>query len=339
MNTKQLIAGIVGALMLLCTSAMADYSADQPFTQYQRGMTHGDLVYVAAPLDGSAYTNLDATDPTDIMKQILDIGSDIPDGATIITARLYNYVSWSTPDYRDWANPGDPAEAKLTFNGVEVTCQNPPTFTNTIDYGNGAVQYWDTKGQGYGGQYDCPSGTFAWDVTELVVDGVNTAIIANADSSPTVRSDGVPESITTYGFGLLVVYDIEPVGPHPEKSHYWILEGADMLYAKEGHELPEDCKTVGFFGGGVPQFNKPDNAFSADLTTVVVSADKAPLNKVFFNNQYMGDCTLVNDKSIAVDTYPLEIGWELHKTGNFVEIQDLGDYMVPSNAFLVVNYY
>lgn len=335
MKKKIMIAAIMGALMLFSFLAAADYSGDQPLTYYDRGMTCGDLVYVTVE-DGSAYTTLDAGDPTDTMTQILDIGDEIPDDAEIITARLYNYASWSTPDYRDWNNPGDPAEAKMTFNGVEVTCQNPDTFTNTIDYGNGVVQYWDTKGQEYlSKMYDCPSGTIAWDVTDIVVDGENTAIIVNADSTPTVRSDGVPESFTTYGFGLLVVYDIEPVNPNPDKVQYWILEGADMIKGDGNPETPEDATTSGFFTGNVPMFKKVD---SAELTTVVVSCDKG-LNSVFFNDEDLGPLGVAPsnaDKAIGVDTF--DVTWELLKSGNMVEIQDSGDYMVASNAFLVVDY-
>jgi len=334
MKIRILIAGIMGALMLFSFLAAADYSGDQPLTQYERGMTYGDLVYVTVE-DGSAYTTLDAGDPTDTLTQLLDISNEIPDGAEIITARLYNYVSWSTPDYRDFSNPGDPAEAKLTFNGVEVTCQNPKKFSNTIDYKNGVTQYWDSKGQAYSStMYDCPSGTIAWDVTDLVVDGENTAIIANADSTPTVRSDGVPESFTTYGFGLLVVYEDPTLST---KRHYWILEGADMLKGDNYYETPEDATTSGFFSG-VPQYN---NVESAELTTVVVSCDKG-LNSVFFNGgEDLGPLGIAPenaDKAIGVDTFVVDPVWELQKTGNMVEIQDSGDYMVVSNAFLVVDY-
>ena len=333
MKIRILIAGIMGALMLFSLLAAADYSGDQTLTQYERGMTYGDLVYVTVE-DGSAYTTLDAGDPTDTMTQLLDISNEIPDGAEIITARLYNYVSWSTPDYRDFSQPGDPAEAKLTFNGVDIICQNPATFTNTIDYGNGVVQYWDTKGQGYSSiKYDCPSGTFAWDVTELVVDGQNTAIIANADSNPTVRSDGVAESFTTYGFGLLVVYNIEPVGSQPDKCQYWILEGADMLKGDNYYETPANATTSGSFIGSVPFYSQHE--YSAELTTVVVSCDKG-LNNIFFNGNDLGSCSLVNSKAIGVDTF--DVTWDLLKNGNIVEIRDSGDYMVASNAFLVVEY-
>ena len=340
MKIRILIAGIMGALMLFSFLAAADYSGDQTLTHYERGMTYGDLVYVTVE-DGSAYTTLDAGDPTDTMTQLLDIGNDIPDGAEIITARLYNYVSWSTPDYRDFSQPGEPAEAKLTFNGVEVTCQNPKKFSNTIDYKNGVTQYWDSKGQDYvidgvpKNTYDCPSGTISWDVTDLVVDGENIAIIANADSTPTESGTGTPESFTTYGFGLLVVYDEEPT-PLSTKHHYWILEGADMLKGDNYYETPEDATTSGFFSG-VPQYN---DVVSAELTTVVVSCDTG-LNSVFFNGEDYGSLGIAPenaDKAIGVDTFDVDPEWELQKTGNLVEIQDSGDYMVVSNAFLVVDY-
>jgi len=334
MKIKKQLAGIMGALMLFSFLAAADYSGDQPLTYYDRGLTSGDLVYVTVE-DGSAYTTLDAGNPADTMTQSLDISSEIPDGAEIITARLYNYVSWSTPDYRDWNYPGDPAEAKLTFNGVDVTCQNPDTFTNTIEYGNGVVQYWDSKGQGYNSTMnDAPSGTIAWDVTDLVVDGVNTAEIGNADSTPTVNETGVPESFTTYGFGLLVVYDIEPENPNPGKVQYWILEGADMLKGDDYYENPKEATTSGFFTGNVARFY---NVESVELTTVVVSCDKG-LNSVVFNDEYLGSLGIAPsnaDKAIGVDTFNVTL--DLLKSGNFVEIQDNDDYMVASNAFLVVD--
>ena len=309
MNTKQLIAGIIGALMLFCTSAVADYSGDQPLTKYERGMTHGDLVYVAAPPDGSCYTSLDAGD---IMTQVLDISAEIPDGATIKTARLYNYVTWSTS--------GDPAEAILTFNGVDVTCQNTATSTNFIDYGNGVVQYWDTKGLA---PSNYPSGTFAWDVTSLVVDGLNTAIIANADSTSPCNE------FVTYGFGLLVVYDEKPPTTTPPTMHrYWILEGADMLYG----DSSSVATTSGSFEKVVPNYNGVN---SAELTTVVVSCDSGS-NSVFFNGNDLGPLGTVSIEAIGVDTF--DVTPDLLKSGNIVEIQDSGDYMVASNAFLVVDY-
>jgi hypothetical protein len=325
MKTKIMIAGIMGALMLLCTFAMADYSGDHPLTHYERGGTYGDLVYVTVE-DGSTYKRMYATEVPDSMSQNLKI--EIPDDAEIITARLYNYVSWSTSGGPYDKNvSGDPAEATLEFNGETVTCQNPDPITNPIDYSNGVVQYWDSKEQGL--TYDFPSGTFAWDVTHLI-DGSDTytAIITNADSTP--NDD---ESFTTYGFGLLVVYDIEPEGPHPAKLHYWIMEGADQL---SGTAL-EPATTSASFLAAVPNIKGVE---SATLKTVVVSCDKGgstpPGNMVSFNGAEIGPATAGDYWSIGVDDY--NVGWLIQRTGNMAEIQDRGDYMVASNAFLVVEY-
>jgi len=104
-----------------------------------------------------------------------------------------------------------------------------------------------------------------------------------------------------------------------------------MLYAKEGYELPEDATTSGSFKS-VPQYKKVE---SAELTTVVVSCDQE-LNSVFFNGNNLGPCSQVSSQAIGVDTF--DVTPYLLKSGNIVEIRDSGDYMVPSNAFLVVDY-
>lgn len=342
MKTKLLIAATMGALMLFNLLAAADYSGDHPLTHYERGGTYGDLVYVTVE-DGSAYLTLDSMD-LNTMEQDLTI--DIPPGATIKTARLYNYYTWSTPDHRDVMDGiGIPAEAKMMFNGEEVICQyhseDRDLIPNPIDYGNGVVQYWDTKGQDYSSTaYDGPSGTFAWDVTDLIDgSGTYTARITNEDSTPT-PCEGIcnygNEAFTTYGFGLLVVYDIEPVGPQPTHRKYWIMEGAEILSATYT-ETPESATTSASFHANVPNINGIE---SATLKTVVVSCDKGgltpPGNMVSFNGMEIGPATAHDRYSIGVDDD--SVGGLIKKTGNMVEIQDRGDYMVASNAFLVVEY-
>jgi hypothetical protein len=339
MKTKILIAGIMGALMLFSFLAAADYSADQPLTNVEHGMTYGDLVFVYSEVD--VYERMDSI-TGNTMSQDLEL--EIPDDATIISARLYNYVTFSTAENRNTNLPGDTAEAKMTFNGAEneVVCQypeglaDPLDVSNPVDYGNGVIQYWDTKGQGYSStSYDCPSGTFVWDVTDLI-DGSDTytATITNADRSPTPSSSKYGnESFATYGFSLLVVYDIEPEGPQPIHRYYSITEGADMLKGDGWYETPEDATTTAFFNGGVPNVKKAD---SAELTTVVVSTEKG-LNSIFFNDEFLGKCTQVTDKSIGVDTFDVKPHIQNH--GNYAEIRDSGDYVVASNAFLVTEYF
>lgn len=337
MKKKIMIAAIIGALMLFSFLAAADYSADHPLTNVEHGMTYGDLVFVYSEDD--VYEKLDSINEN-TMSQDLELV--IPDDATIVTARLYNYVTFSTAENRDVSKPGDTAEAKMTFNGAEVLCQyleglaDPLDVSNPVDYDNGVIQYWDTKGQGYSStSYDCPSGTFVWDVTDLI-DGSDTytATITNADRTPTTSTSKYGnESFATYGFSLLVVYDIEPEGPQPIHRYYSISEGADILKGDNWYETPEDATTSAFFQGGVPMVKKAD---SATLTTVVVSTEKG-LNSISFNGNYLGQCTQVTDKSIGVDTF--DVKQYLLNHGNYAEIQDSGDYVVASNAFLVTEYF
>ncbi|MCK5217327.1 MAG: DUF3344 domain-containing protein [Methanosarcinales archaeon] len=333
MKTKILIAAIMGALMLFSFLATADYSGDHPLTNYERGGTYGNLVYVTVE-DGSKYTCL-LSDGSNNMQQDLTI--DIPEGATIKTARLYNYYKWSTSGPYSTATPGNPAEATLTFDGFQITGQNPSEdrdlIPNTIDYGNGMVQYWDTKGQeyetgsSYAKLYDFPCGTFAWDVTDLIDDsGTYTATITNADSSP---EDG--ENFCTYGFGLLVVYDIVPDTPKPIHRQYWIMEGHDQLKGDGTYETPENAIASAYFIGGVPQYK---NVKSATLTTVAVSADSPEKNNVSFNGVLIGNCNGLNNHAIAEDSF--EVNYLLEKNGNIVNIHDRNDYMSAANAFLVV---
>ena len=340
MKTKIMIAAIIGALMLFSFLAAADYSADQPLTNVEHGMIYGDLVFVYSEVD--VYENLDSINEN-TMSQDLEL--IIPDDATIVTAKLYNYVTYSTAENRDMSQPGDTAEARMTFNGAngaEVLCQypeglaDPLDVSNHVDYGNGVIQYWDTKGQDYSStSYDCPSGTFVWDVTDLI-DGSDTytATITNADRTPTTSSSEYGnESFATYGFSLLVVYDIEPEGPQPIHRYYSISEGADILKGDDWYETPENATTSAFFQGGVPMVKKAD---SAELTTVVISTDKV-LNNVFFNDENLGPCAQVTDKRIGVDTFDVKPHIQNH--GNFAEIEDCGDYVVVSNAFLVTEYF
>ena len=324
MNTIGKIGIALAVLMVaaaLALPAVADYSGDHPLTIYEHGIVDGGLVYEAVT-DGSGYTKLNAIDSATYSQ---NIAVNIPAGATVKLARLYNYYTWSKSDYGDKYTPGDPAEAALTFDGASVTCQNPASITNHIDYDNGVIQYWDSKGQGYfpPGEttYDFPSGTFAWDVTNLVIGSdTYTATITNADSSPTSG-----EYFTTFGFGLLVIYE-DASSPTIE---YWIAEGCDYLMAKT-YENPEDATTsANFVGKGLTGERK------VTLTTVLTASDKGtldpPLNMVYFNGEEIGPSTAGGSKHIGVNEF--EVG--KLKENNIAEFQDRDDCEVVCNAFLV----
>lgn len=348
MNTKikakQLKLGIVAIVCIIAISAMAapaaaDYAGDHPLTVYEHAEIKGGLVYETVT-DGSAYTVL----PCKVYPQDPDYGLtqpitiSIPECAVVKTARLYNYYTWSTSDNDTTTVPSDPAEAELTFNGVTVTCQNPAPITNPIDYGNGVIQYWDSKSQEYPSKtYDYPSGTFAWNVTDLVTgSGTYIAKIENADSSPTGMRPGKDydpykyrERFVTYGFGLLIVYELDE-GPEVE---YWVTEGCDLLYGYYDGVTPEMATTQAVFAD--PEFELEDIA-AAELTAVVSASDKGiyDMNMVYFNDVAVGPSKAVNYYAIGVNSFGvLDL---LSEEQNVCKIQDRGDYETAHNAFLVV---
>ena len=341
---KQLKFGIAAIVCIIAISAMAvpasaNYAGDHPLTVYEHGAIEGGLVYETVT-DGTAYWKIPCTvypqDPDYGLTQTITIS--IPDCAVVKTARLYNYYTWSTSDNDTTSVPGDPAEAELTFNGVTVTCQNPAQITNPIDYGNGVMQYWDTKSQEYVSKtYDYPSGTFAWDVTDLVTgSGTYIAEIENADSTPTGMRPGKDydpykyrERFVTYGFGLLVVYEMDE-GPEVE---YWVSEGCDVLYGYYDGVTPEMATTQAVFAD--PEFEVEVIA-SADLTTVVSASNYGiyDMNMVLFNDVAVGASTAASYKAIGVNSFGvLDL---LSEEQNVCKIQDRGDYETARNAFLVV---
>ena len=355
-----LLSGIV--VCMLVVPAIADYSGDHPLTIYEHGMVNGGGLVYEAVTDGSAYTKLPCNvypeDPEYGLTQAITI--NIPEGKTVKTARLYNYVTWSTSDNDSTYVKGAPAEADLSLTNVDTgvtwerTCKHGmPSYdglSNPIDYGNGVIQYWDTKGEYYdcGIKYDFPSGTFAWDVTDLVTgSGVYTAEIVNADSTPTGMRPGKPydpygyrERFATYGFGLLVVYENADPDAEPD-TEYWITEGCDLLYNTSKYGVYEPIATTS------AMFDKEMAGAEATLTTVLTASDKWNLtdwdeskNMVSFNGNEIGPSTAESYKAIGVNEFDVT-GYI--SDSNTAESQDRdlgtgkGDNSVVSNAFLVMH--
>ena len=383
MNTKQIalpLVVVLAVLLAFSSPAVADYSGDKPLVTYDQGLLKdGGIVYETVT-DASTYTILQAEPefpwvPLPSLTQQITI--TIPDGATVKMARLYNYYTWSTADKGDGSNPGMPAEADISFNGVQKVCKhglgdglaNRGSLENPIDYGNGVIQYWDSKGQGYdincnkyAKKYDNPYGTFAWDVTDMVTgSGTYTAKIQNADSTPTAGLPGKPykywERFVTWGFGLVVVYEYQTGSVNVE---YWIDEGCDLLLNRTCYETAESATATAPFDGVVnwgDPAHEPWDRQRGDLTTVVMGPDKgnaanwpASKNMNYFNGlttaDQIGPCTVdptlvypFTTKAIGVNNF---VDVPLIHEDNIAYFQDRalgttsGDNIVVSNAFLVV---
>ncbi len=224
----------------------------------------------------------------------------IPTGATVKFARLYAYWTWSAIGIT-----GRYPDLKLTFDG---------------DVLSPAVTYDDRKGVGT--YYDYPSGTWAYDITNYVTgSGDHTTVIENMGPENSYFSmDGV---------GLLVVYT-EPDG---DEIEYWIAEGCDLLSSQvESGLTPEEATTQAIFTGSVDLTNIEE----ATLTTVVQSGNDIDNMLIFNLENWTGiyDGTPYSD----LDVDEQDVLNYLVYNDNIVKMRAVDDYMVPSNAFLVLKH-
>lgn len=176
-------------------------------------------------------------------------------------------------------------------------------------------EYSDRKGSG---KYDYPSGTYAFDVTDSIT----------ADKIQlTVENIGLDRVFSINGAGLLLFYE----HPDLQRMEYWIDEGADMIRT-EDENSSENVISAAYFEGVIDTAN----ISSAQLITVVPSGDKGK-NNLYFNSMewegvYEGDPY----EQLAIDTR--DVTDYLQSGNNSVKIEDKGDYLIPSNAFLILKF-
>jgi hypothetical protein len=190
----------------------------------------------------------------------------------------------------------------LIFEGEEIK----------IDAG-----YTDRKGEV---PYDYPSGTYAYDVTDYIYgSGTHIAVLENTATES--------KKFSMAGLGLLLIYENKDL---PE-IEYWIDEGCDMLNMKKiGHA--EEAVTSAKFNGNIDTAEIK----SAKLITIVPFGDKGA-NTLSFNDGIWGkvwagdpyDDLAIDERDVTDYILPKD---------NIVRMEDDGDYMVPSNAFLVIEY-
>jgi hypothetical protein len=276
------------------------FAGDKPLTTYAHETITGDIIYTYGD---SQYSGMLYTDDT------YTVNHDIilPAGATIKFARLYNYWTWSGT-----GTIGKNPVMSLTFDGSTLSPE---------------VQYDDTKG--WGSYYDFPSGTWAYNVTSLVTgSGTHTTVVTNTDTDSKAF-------FCMDGLGLLVVYE----DPSGQVVEYWINEGADMISTKDtsGGMTPEEATVTSLFQGSVDL----GNVDSARLWTVVQAGGDLD-NKLLFNNMnWTGVYDSTPYSELDVDE-ERTVEDHLMANDNTAWIRaapyPTGDYLVPSNAFLVITY-
>ena len=316
MNLKPV--AILLNLLLLTIPASASYAGDKPLQTVLHDEHHGGLDF---SLGDSKYSGELAYNNS----YMVNFSVNPPAGSSIKVAKAYIYWVWSKKDLE-----GIYPQFNASLISSETTVLLPKGH-----------MYTDTKG--FVSRYDYFSGMNTYDLSEKISKPGNYSISL-------VNTDKNGSSFCVQGIGLLLAYE-DPKSPTIE---YWINEGCDMLYADYGI-TPEVATTTTYFKGDI----NPDNITDAQLITVSpsggYSSGREARNKLFFNEKtgsipVLGDIIQLlfgsgkswenvyqtNDTvQVALDEKP--VGDYLEPTENFVSIQDDGDYLLATNAILVLN--
>jgi len=279
------------------------YAGDNPLETYAHGIVQGDVIY---DYGNSTYSNKITSGGTYSVSHSLDL----PDGATVKLARLYNFWTWSAT-----GTTGVTPSMSLQFDGNSLTPE---------------AEYSDQKG--WGSQYDYPTGTWAYNVTGLVSENgtyTTTVTNTNSDSSNYFCVDGI---------ALLVVYE----DPSGKEIEYWINEGCDMVstMSTSGGLTPEEATVeIPFEEGSI----NLSNVEGARLWTTVQSGGHSGISLEFneMNASGVYDSTPYSDLDIdearSVGTYLLS-GNNRARIVPPLVTDNSGDYLAPSGAVLVVSY-
>ncbi len=319
------VLGVMVILMMCLTAqpALASYAGDKPLTTVIHDTHRGGVEFT---LGNSTYSGeMQYNDTYTVMFDV-----DIPVDANIKFARVYTYWVWSKNGL-DGIYP-------LTNASVSHNDQND--FTTQV---TGIGRYTDTKG--FVARYDFFSGTDVYDLSDHIREkGVYSFTLTNT------ADDG--RTFCLQGIGLLVAYE----SADSPTVEYWINEGCDMLYAEYGI-TPEMATTTTYFNGD-PDTEKVSRAY---LITISPSGGyahgaKQARNKIYFNEKtdvtpilgeiirmLFGSGKVWKDVYITSDTVQIAqderiVTNYLKPMDNFVSIQDSGDYLMITNAILVLEY-
>lgn len=207
--------------------------------------------------------------------------------------------------YWTWSHAGEEGaypDIDIIFDGAEVKTDR---------------EYPDRKGYG---EYDYPTGTYCYDVTDPVWGrGVYIATVENSATDS--------KAFSMVALALLVIYEDES----GKKIEYWINEGCDMLHMKM-IEHAEDAITTATFGGEIDKAEIQ----SANLLTIVPSGDNGENTLIF--NDGIWDSVYAGDPYDDLAINERDVTEYVVSNDNMAKIEDDGDYMVPSGAFLIVTY-
>jgi subtilase family serine protease len=289
------------------------YTGGGELINVAQGEVRGRVVYTVGDKDSCEYSGMT---PTGGEKTVKYTGVVPDDASNIEFARIF--VHWFTWKLEDNRLVPVLADMDATFNGHSL-----------IMSGN----YSDNPGATMN---DAGYGLYSFDVAKYVTKGENEATVR-------ITSDW---SVGIHAIGLLVVYEDED----EPLTKYWINEGADIVMAAND-AIPSglsdgDCITTALFDGVEREDTDNVNATLLTVLGFYAKYGEPSDDALKFNDQLIG--SIIHTSNICGN-------WEYHyrdtgialtknrwddvtdhlKCGdNLADIQSLGNYMMPNNAFL-----
>ena len=306
--------------------ASGSYAGDKPLNTVAHDETTGGVFFTVGD---STYSGLITYNETYTVN--FDLG--VLRSKEVKLARLYVYWVWSQRE-----NVG-----VYPLMDIEASGTNPRLVT----------LYTDTKG--FVGRYDYFSGVTVYDCQ---FDPTKTNQIGDSYSVTITNVDVNGSTFSLQGIGLLVIYECPGQDQDCPTIEYWITEGCDMIYADYGI-TPEMATSTIYFDGDLDL----KKVKKAQLITVVpsggyVQRGETAHNGLYFNEEsgwltnlpflkrllrllfgYGGG--MWSDVYIATETLQIAVDQRdvtdyLKTSNNFAAIQDNHDYMMVTNAMLVV---
>ena len=300
------------------------YIADEPLENVAHGKLHGHLLFTTG---NGVYTGLYSVGDT----QTTDYEINVPAGASVELANLNVYYTWHYE--------------KDSCPQMEVSITNA-TGTHILPL---EKAYNDIKCQCPGVSWEFPWGNYVYDLTDYIQgSGTYTYTV-------TVKRTGGP-SFCVAAPGIVLVYEDE----NAPVIEYWVNKGADVLTCGRrsdgGYLAWWECINNATFTAS----SETGEVVNATLGVVAPwggsSWEPGTTNYLFFNDIKLGTgvyhgYSATYDKTI--DSITMHIGSTnaqvgvnvtsvtahyLNDSDNVVGQADEGDCMMPSNAFLVVEY-
>lgn len=223
---------------------------------------------------------------------------EMPDGATVLGARLYVHWSDRWGNYKTYPT-GCMANLSVNFEGVDLVPE---------------VVYCDSKAFG---NYQSPKGCSVFNVSSLMSEsGDYTAVVKNIESTG-------GNNTTLLGEGLGVLY----AGAHGYRVQIWVMEGTDYLMAAdEAHGnynysvSPEEATATVAFDGDIDL----SDVIDARLATFV--AEGGPGSDMLFNGEVIKTDAWNSSAMISGEVYVEEVSVlpDLLESNNSMGFRDKG---------------